>query len=154
MERKVICALLVGLVAGAAGALVVSKAAFPESKVNAGRANQKLDNENTNNFRGQEAEAGVLVNMSGFEKEDPNNIYGHAFILSNWYFDMTVLVNNLEFHTGHKFGPVGKAHGSPQALLSEQIEFMEEFLAKGERLNKNRNSAEQSVPPKSDRAGG
>ncbi len=84
------------------------------------------------------------INASGFPKMDMTNPTQRDLCISNWYFDMGTVVDNLEFHTGRKFLTVAKLHAGPVEILEEQIVFMKEFLAETERLSQRTSADENS----------
>ncbi|MCU0797204.1 MAG: hypothetical protein MUF31_14865 [Akkermansiaceae bacterium] len=61
-------------------------------------------------------------------------------VISHWYLDMGLLVDNLERNTGHKFEKqVGKVYAGPVEILEEQAAYMRRFLDETERMaNKRR----------------
>ncbi|RYD21196.1 MAG: hypothetical protein EOP88_12285 [Verrucomicrobiaceae bacterium] len=75
------------------------------------------------------------LNRSGFQKMDMATPFGRDICISNWYLDMSTVVENLEFHTGHKFKrKVGKVHARPEEILAEQAEFLKAFEAETRRI--------------------
>ena len=71
----------------------------------------------------------------GDSKMDMSNVFQRDACISLWYMDMSILVDNLEMRTGHKFEKqVGKVHAGPVEILEEQAEFMRRYLAETERI--------------------
>lgn len=83
--------------------------------------------------------------------KDPEDLIQRSLCVSFWYGDMYVLVDNLERHTGHQFGPVWKFR-SPVEILEEQLSFWEDFMQKTEEIAKDSEStSEQTHRDESDK---
>jgi len=71
----------------------------------------------------------------GDSKMDMSDVFQRDACISLWYLDMSMLVDNLEMRTGHKFEKqVGKVYAGPVEILEEQAEFMKKHLAETERI--------------------
>ena len=86
---------------------------------------------------------------------DPSNLTQRDMCIAAWYASEMATINNLERHTGHKFGPVWNRR-SPIEILEEELEFMRGFMAVPMRLERNekalrnhpKQNAEQAVDGK------
>lgn len=143
MKTQVIIALIVGSCLGSLATYFAVNPArdIPRSGLQVANQPERAELDESGNVIDPFAEGSDVGDSDttghqiGDSKMDMSDVFQRDACISLWYSDMTMLVDNLEMRTGHKFEKqVGKVYAGPVEILEEQAEFMRRYLAETERI--------------------